>query len=121
MKNVINVIKSYMDINKHFLGEDIYVSDREKEISKVDGVKNLIDLRIYNEYGDNYSNTIISQETSNITYDDSQSDVYQYTPNETQTRTQIDLAASDYILNSDSDMMFEVKYDEDIKVRVKVR
>ena len=121
VKNVINVIKSYMDINKHFLGEDIYVSDIEKEISKVDGVKNLIDLRIYNEYGDNYSNTIISQETSNITYDDSQSDVYQYTPNETQTRTQIDLAASDYILNSDSDMMFEVKYDEDIKVRVKVR
>ena len=47
--------------------------------------------------------------------------MYQYTPNETQTRTQIDLAASDYILNSDSDMMFEVKYDEDIKVRVKVR
>lgn len=121
VKNVINVIKSYMDINKHFLGEDIYVSDIEKEISKVDGVKNLIDLRIYNEYGDNYSNTIISQETSNITYDDTQSDVYQYTPNETQTRTQIDLAASDYILNSDSDMMFEVKYDEDIKVRVKVR
>ena len=121
VKNVINVIKSYMDINKHFLGEDIYVSDIEKEISNVDGVKNLIDLRIYNEYGDNYSNTIISQETSNITYDDSQSDVYQYTPNETQTRTQIDLAASDYILNSDSDMMFEVKYDEDIKVRVKVR
>ena len=121
VKNVINVIKSYMDINKHFLGEDIYVSDIEKEISKVDSVKNLIDLRIYNEYGDNYSNTIISQETSNITYDDSQSDVYQYTPNETQTRTQIDLAASDYILNSDSDMMFEVKYDEDIKVRVKVR
>lgn len=121
VKNVINVIKSYMDINKHFLGEDIYVSDIEKEISKVDGVKNLIDLRIYNEYGDNYSNTIISQETSNITYDDSRSDVYQYTPNETQTRTQIDLAASDYILNSDSDMMFEVKYDEDIKVRVKVR
>ena len=121
VKNVINVIKSYMDINKHFLGEDIYVSDIEKEISNVDGVKNLIDLRIYNDYGDNYSNTIISQETSNITYDDSQSDVYQYTPNETQTRTQIDLAASDYILNSDSDMMFEVKYDEDIKVRVKVR
>ena len=132
VKNVINVIKSfirevintvirYMDVNSHIMGEELYMGDLQKEISKVDGVKNLIDLRIYNEYGDNYSNTIISQETSNITYDDSQSDVYQYTPNETQTRTQIDLAASDYILNSDSDMMFEVKYDEDIKVRVKVR
>ena len=121
VKNVINKIKSYMDINKHSLGEDIYVSDIEKEISKIDGVKNLIDLRIYNEYGDNYSNTIISQETTNITFDYSSTDDYQYTPNDIQTRTQIDLMASDYILNSDSDMMFEVKYDEDIKVRVKVR
>ena len=110
-----------MDINKHSLGEDIYVSDIEKEICKIDGVKNLIDLRIYNEYGDNYSNTIISQETTNVTFDYSSTDDYQYTPNDIQTRTQIDLMASDYILNSDSDMMFEVKYDEDIKVRVKVR
>lgn len=121
VKNVINKIKSYMDINKHSLGEDIYVSDIEKEICKIDGVKNLIDLRIYNEYGDNYSNTIISQETTNVTFDYSSTDDYQYTPNDIQTRTQIDLMASDYILNSDSDMMFEVKYDEDIKVRVKVR
>lgn len=122
IKNVINTIKDYMDINKHFLGEDIYVSDIEKEISKVDGVLNLIDLRVYNEHGDKYSSTVISQPIKSLSYsnDDNNYD-NGYTPFTDETRSEIDLDASDYILNSDSDMMFEIKYDSDIKVKAKVR
>ena len=116
VNNVISTIKDYMDINKHYLGEDIYVSDLEKEISKVDGVINLIDLRIYNEFGSGYSSTQISQQTVSVT-DDSGYDYQADTE-----RSEIDLDASDYILNSDADEMFEIKNpDNDIRVRIKSR
>lgn len=122
IRNVIRTIKEYMDINKHFLGEDIYVSDIEKEISKVDGVLNLIDLRVYNEHGDNYSSTVVSQPIKSLTYDN-EANIYDngYSPFTDETQSEIDLEASDYILNSDSDTMFEIKYDSDIKVKAKVR
>ena len=44
VNKIIEVIRNYMDINAHIMGEEIYVGDIEKEISKVDGVINLIDL-----------------------------------------------------------------------------
>lgn len=112
MKNVINVIKDYMDINKHELGEDIYVSEIEKQILDVDGLLNIIDLKIYNEHGNNYSSVRCTQEVIDASVtDDEEAD-----------RDEIDLDASDYTLVSDSDEMFEIKYpDDDIKLRVKLR
>lgn len=105
-KAVINAITSYMDINKHQLGEDIFVGDMEKEISKIDGVVNLIDLRVFNEYGDKYSSTRTTQEILE----------------EYESQSEIDLEASDYILNSEPDEMFEIKYPEsDIRLRIKTR
>lgn len=109
--NVMNTIKGYIDINKFQLGDDIYVSDLVKEISMTDGVLNVIDLRVYNEYGEGYSMTRCTQSIK----DDGE------TMKENK-RDEIDLDMSDYILTSDSDEMFEIKYPEkDIKLRVKVR
>ena len=106
-KSVISTITSYMDTNKHQMGEDIFVGDLEKEISKIDGVVNLIDMRIYNEYGANYSGTRTSQEIM---------------AEETEGQSEIDLEANDYILNSEPDEMFEIKYPEsDIRLRIKTR
>jgi hypothetical protein len=107
-----------MDINNHVLGEDIYVSDMEKEVSKVDGVLNIIDTRIYNEFdGSRYSSTQISQQTVNV---DENGNLL--LANELATSSQVDLEASDYILNSEADEMFEIKYpDTDIRIRVKSR
>lgn len=108
MRKVIEKITDYMDINKHDLGEDLYVSDISKEITAVDGVLNLIELRVYNEYGEGYSSTRCSQETFN--------------DNEELGRAQIDLTASDFSLVSDADEMFEIKSPEiDIRIRVKQR
>ena len=116
VNSIISTVKDYMDVNKHQLGEDIYVSDIEKEISNIDGVINLIDLRIYNETGNGYSKDMISQQIVNY---GSNGD-YDYVPDG--DRSEIDLDASDYILNSNADEMFEIKYpDNDIRVRVKVR
>lgn len=109
VSNVINRVKEYMDINNHNLDDDIYIGDLEKEISKIDGVLNVIDVRVYNEYGDKYSQTRCSQEV--ITGGDKENN-----------KDEINLEASDYILVSNADEMFEIKYPEtDIRCRVKTR
>lgn len=112
VKNIINTIKDYMDIKKRYIGEDIFVGDIQKEVSKVDGVLNLIDLRVYNEYGNNYSKIMTSQQIKQFDgYGDKE-----------EGRDEIDLSASDYTLITESDSIFELKYPEtDIKVRVKTR
>ena len=112
VKNIINTIKDYMDIKKRYIGEDIFVGDIQKEVSKVDGVLNLIDLRVYNEYGKNYSTVMTPQQIKQFDgYGDKE-----------EGRDEIDLSASDYILITESDSIFELKFPEtDIKVRVKTR
>ena len=115
VSNIIECVKSYMDINKHMMGDDIFVGDIQKEISKVDGVINLIELRVYNEKGGKYSNTEIGQPLMS-------KDNCCALKNDTNIERRVDLAASDGILYSDGDTMLEIKYpDEDIRVRVKIR
>lgn len=117
--NITNVIKKYMDINTHEMGDDIFVGDIEREISNTDGVLNLIDFRVYNNYGPNYSKTQTTQQTVvNGTCDEYGNQLSEY-----QDCLQIDLDASDKMLISDGDCMFEIKFpdDGDIRVRVKER
>ena len=118
VSSVIETIKNYMDINKHLMGDDVFVGDIEREISSTDGVLNLIDFRVYNETGDGYSKTRTTQEI--MTTDEcSPSERAEMAQN---NRYRIDLVASDGILYSDGDTMLEIKYPEkDIKIKVKVR
>ena len=108
--NVINTIYEYMDINKHNMGDDIFIGDLEKEINRTDGVISLIDLKVYNKFGEGYSETKTEQEII-VDPTDSMADEYQ-----------IDLVASESVLISEGDTMFEIKHPErDIIVRAKVR
>lgn len=109
IRKIIETVKSYFDINKHQLGDDIYIGDLEKEVSKIDGVINLIDLKVFNEFEpQNYSPIRTSQAIVADT--------------DTGKSAQIDLEMSDYILISDSDVLYEIKYPEtDIRCKVKVR
>ena len=122
IKHTIDTIYDYMDIEKHQMGEDIYISDIIKEIMKVDGVINVFDFRVFNEYNGDYSLT--------------QSDLPKYTPydcdngmfsegfttDDQPDRFQIDVAALDGILYCDSESMFEIKYkDRDIRIRARER
>ena len=108
--NVINTIYEYMDINKHNMGDDIFIGDLEKEINRTDGVISLIDLKVYNKFGEGYSETKTEQE---IVVDPTDSTADEY---------QIDLVASESVLISEGDTMFEIKHPErDIIVRCKVR
>ena len=105
VRTIIDTVKKYMDINSHLMGEEIYIGDLEKEISKIDGVVNLISLEVINKVGGDYSNTRVSQPSTT----DSNELV-------------IDLEASDWILYNDGDTMMEIKKpEEDIKVRIKER
>lgn len=107
-KRIIELVQDYMDIRKWQMGQDIFIGDLEKEISKLDGVVNLIELRCYNKTTDGYSKTKITQQLVQH-YDGTYAD------------GQIDLKESDKTLFSDTGTMFEIKYDNDIQVNVKER
>lgn len=120
VSNVIEVIKNYMNINKLQMGDDIFVGDIEKEISKTDGVQNLIELRVYNIFGSGYSPTRTLQQIKTLQecYNDEEVNIEGIT----EDRYCINLIASDKMLYTENDTMFEIKYPEkDIICRVKTR
>ena len=116
VKRVIETAMDYMDIRKHQMGEDIFLGDLQKEIGKLDGVNNVIELRVYNPVGDGYSDDAITQQLIDV------SDCcYDYAEAGENFDRQIDLKASDMVLFSEANSMFEILNDNDIKVRVKQR
>jgi hypothetical protein len=121
INRVIDLIQDYMDIRRHIMGEDIYLGDLEKEISKLDGVLNLIALRCYNKVGkDNgYSDDEINQTIVNYELCSNEN---RYAPlGGEQEANEIDLNESDKVLYSAIDTMFEIKYPTDVRVRIKIR
>jgi hypothetical protein len=118
VKRIIELIQDYMDIRRHFMGEDIFLGDLEKEIAKLDGVVNLVSLRCVNKTGDGYSNEIINQTTvdQNICTNIERAESLGYDASE----LEVDLLDSDKTLYSSIDTMFEIKYpSRDITVRNK--
>lgn len=106
IRAIINTITDYMDINKRIMGEEIYIGDLEKEISKIDGVINLISLKVINKKDGEYSPTEVSQETIN----GENGEVI------------VDLDATDGILYNDGDTMMEIlKPESDITIKIKER
>jgi len=98
---VIDEIKNYMDINNHEMGKNIYMSQLIEKVNNVGGVLNVIDLRVYNKVGGQYSLNETSQ-----AYRDS-------------VKKQID-TSDEYTLFGEPNTMYEVKYpNKDIKVRIK--
>ena len=100
--NVIKRVKEYMDINKHHMGENIYLGQLIENVNNVGGVTNVIDIRVFNKIGDGqYSLNEIEQ------------------PYEDEETRQIRIS-DEYTLFGNPMSMFEVKYPEkDITVRVK--
>lgn len=121
VSKVISVVKDYMDKNRLQMGDDIFVGDIEKEISKIDGVQNLIDFRVYNIFGNGYSSTKTMQQIKTLREcygDDEELNLDGIVEN----RNCINLIASDKMLYTENDTMFEIKYPEtDIICRVKTR
>jgi len=117
VKNIIDLIYNYMDIRRHLMGEDIFVGDLQKEISKLDGVINLVYLKIYNNVGENYSHDTITQPFIDPTVCN-----YEGYDETMDVGNEIDLRESDYMLFSEANSMFEIKFkNTDIVVEVMTR
>ena len=102
INNVVETIRTYMDINDWDMGQNVYLSQLVENVNNVGGVLNIIDLRVYNNVGGGkYSINTIAQ------------------PLLDETTGQIDLMGQ-YTLFGQSNAMFEIKYAEkDIRVRIK--
>lgn len=120
-KRIIDMVYDYMDVRRHLMGEDIFIGDLQKEISKLDGVINLVSLRIFNNVGEGYSEDAITQQlvdTANCNY----TEYDEYEQGDNPYNNEIDLRKSDYMLFSEANSMFEIKNkNADITVEVKVR
>ena len=118
VKNVIDLIYDYMDIRRHLMGEDIFIGDLQKEISKLDGVINLVYLKIFNNVGGEYSENVITQQF----IDPTMCNEYGYDETNLNVDNEIDLRQSDYMLFSEANSMFEIKYkNRDIVIEVMTR
>lgn len=118
VQNVINKIEDYMDVRRHQMGEDIYLGDLQKEITKLDGVVQFVSMQCVNKYGDGYSEDVSTQEF----IDPSDPCYADYEDVSNSDTNLIDLTASDYILFSEANAMHEIKYKEkDITIITKTR
>ena len=95
-------IADFMNINKHNLGEEIYINKLKSEIGSLNGVKNVSTLKVYNLFGAGYSNNRINQMVISATA--------------TANSVEVDLDATDGVLFSDEDTMFEIKKRNDIVI-----
>ena len=99
------------------MGEDIFIGDLQKEISKMDGVINLVYLKVFNKVGNGYSDDYITQQLIDPT-----ACANDYEETQINFENEIDLRQSDYMLFSEANSMFEVKNKaSDIVVEVMTR
>ena len=98
--NIIDTVNDFFSPANKEMGQDVYVGELTKNISLQDGVVNLIDLRIYNKVGGQYSSNEVSQRYAD------------------EVTKQIELI--DGIVFAQPNQSFQVKYPtKDIAVRVK--
>ena len=101
ISQVIQNIQNYMNINNFQMGETIYLSQLVENINNVGGVLNVIDLKIFNKVGGNYSLNEISQSLV-----------------DTETR-EVNISQN-YALIGDPISLFEIKFPS-IDIRCRVR
>jgi hypothetical protein len=128
VKEIINEIQAYMDINIHDMGDDIFIGDLEKEITLIDGVISIIDFEVYNLYdsnGNTYGEkSTLPQYIKNESPNSCDSGVIETFPglDSSLSSFRIDIDSLDSVLASDENSMFEIKNPQsDIKIRVKLR
>ena len=124
VKTIINTITNYLDINKHDMGDELFIGDLEKEITLLDGVISIIEFEVYNLYSIN--DDIYGYKSGLPKYIDKSENIcgdgiVPTYPN-IENSFRIDLDSIDSVLTSDNDSMFEIKNKvNDIKIKVKLK
>jgi hypothetical protein len=100
IQTVIQDVISYFDYSKRKMGDPLFVGALNKIIGSVSGVVNVIDTRVYNLVGGEYSSSEVAQS---------------YVDNTTK-----EIAQSDNIIFMKTNQIFQIRFpNKDIKVRVK--
>ena len=75
IKSVIEQTTSFFSVTKRKMGDPLLVGDLKREIGNVGGVVNVVDIRVYNKIGGNYSSSQVAQSyVSDATKEIQQSD-----------------------------------------------
>jgi hypothetical protein len=100
VRTVIQNTTSFFAIEKRKMGDPLFVGDLKREIGNVGGVTNVIDVRIFNKIGGQYSSTEVAQSYS-----------------DTLTK---EILQSDMTIFMKSNQIFQIRFPNiDIKVRTK--
>jgi len=122
METIVSTVKEYFNVNNHEMGDDIFLGDLSKEITLLDGVVSLIDLRVYKLWGNPYSQDkcplppLVETETCGSSM------AQGFVTSQGAMSEQIDLMAVDQVLYGDYNSMYEIKYpNTDIQIKCKLR
>ncbi len=100
IRDVISATTDYFSIDKRKMGDPLFVGELMKDVNNVPGVVNVIDVRVYNKIGGEYSSSQVSQ-----SYKD--------------TATK-EILQSDMTVFMKANQIFQIRFPQkDIKIRVK--
>lgn len=120
--NIINSVKEYFNVNNHEMGDDIFLGDLEKEITLLDGVVSLIDLRVYKIWNGRYSPDKCPLPPLVPEGVCEPSPAQPFNTPDGSLSEQIDLMAVDKVLYGDYNSMYEIKNpNQNIQVKCKLR
>jgi len=110
IETIINTVASYFDVNKHNMGDDIFLGDLEKTITLIDGVVSLINVRAYKIWNGSYSIDKCPLPTKSDNNPCSPTSTSVFVPkDESALSEEIDLDATDKVLYGDFNSMYEIK------------
>ena len=69
ISQMISTITSYMAVSKQTMGQNIYLSDLSRELNDIDGVLNIVEFKVFNKMGGQYSISVSPQEIDPTTYE----------------------------------------------------
>lgn len=101
LQDVIETTTSFFSIDKRKMGDPLFVGNLSKTIGSVSGVENVIDIRVFNKIGGEYSLSETSQQ-----YKDT---------------TTKEILQTDNTIFMKSNQIYQIRFpNKDIKIRVKV-
>jgi septum formation topological specificity factor MinE len=100
LQDIIETVTSFFSIDKRKMGDPLFVGNLNREIGSVSGVENVIETRVFNKIGGEYSSSEVSQAYS-----------------DTVTK---EISQSDNTIFMKSNQIYQIRFpNKDIKVRVK--
>lgn len=100
IRDIITSATSYFAIDKRKMGDPLFVGELMKEVSNVSGVVNVVDIRVFNKIGGEYSSSEVAQSYKEPTTKEIQQ--------------------SDLTVFMKANQIFQIRFpNKDIKIRVK--